>query len=691
MHTVNISLIGPAKSLTNESDSLLTIDFEDLTHDIPPIPIRCKVHYESGESELSNFGIKPNSCTLRPSSLRTKSQRLKIYPTFDGVYLFPTHMEHLIEATPPRIFVLSSFVSEDGLSVVVNFDKPVDLVAIERNITANTDDDDDDDNSFMMCDYLLKERTMEHLALHNLQSCRWATRIQLIITIQKPLSTDAIEVELNPQTVQEFDQRYPLLNGEQTMSANISKLSNSLNWWSYEPAVVVVGPNHVAPCDQFVLIGLFTSPRGTHEVDFSWEVAVGVEGGTEEATDAISNELRHYVSRHGKSTNLILSADMVEVGVQYRFTFKAFIQARRQTIEAAHTLTKLEYPAPMITLYHTRLLHNMPLYESDNITLLADVRVPECVYPPQRLVPSWRVTDPKFHFPLTDMKRRFALSYTIEPYTVPPNHPTSITLNAFIGLFQNQSSSATYHFETVRSPLKADLLNGINKMTIGSQSGLLRLTSGGGGDKQVRRRRVVHQWSCHDVKTAQPCYFNYASVPPVNGHNYNRNSLLITPQMQHHSELFIESTSFLPNQQYLIGLQVFDANNSKVSSETEYTLLNVEAGAKPQVSIGPVLIKGKYVVPYNNRFSTFLIPFGTSIAIRGQVYLQSGVKSVRWESTSFRYPLNWSKKRINEQQIDTELRIHDGKFHIIFYYLSINFFFQSKQTVLWRMECTPSN
>lgn len=659
---MNISLIGPAKSLTNESDSHLTIDFEDLTHDTPPIPIRCKVLYElSGETELSNFGQKPNSCILRPSSLRAKSQKLKVYPTFDGVYLFPTHLEHIIEATPPKIFALSSFVSEDGLAVVVNFDKPVDLVAIERNITANTDaDDDDDDNSFVMCDYLLKERTMEHLALHNLQSCRWATRIQLIITIQKPLSTDAIEVELNPATVLEFDQKYPLSNGEQTISANISKLSNSLNWWSYEPALAVVGPNQVAPCDQFILSGLFTSPRGTHEVDFSWEVSV--EG--EEETPAVSNELKHFVNRHGKSTNLILSADMVEVGLQYRFTFKAFVQARRQTLEAVHTLTKLEYPAPVITLYHTRLLHNLPHYESDNITLLADVRVPECVYPPQRLVPAWRVTDPKFHFPaLTDMKRRFALDYTIDPYTVPSAHATSITLNAFIGLFVNQSSSATYTFETVKAPLKADLLGGINKMTIGSQSGLLRLTTGSGASEITKRKRqrVVYQWSCHDVKTAQPCYFNYASVPAVNNHQYNRNSLLLTPQMQHRSELFIESTSFLPNQQYLIGLQVFDANNSKVSSETEYTLLNVEAGAKPQVSIGPVLIKGKYVVPYNNRFNTFLIPFGTSIALRGQVYLQSGVKSVRWESTTFRYPLNWSMKRINEQQIDTELRIHDGK------------------------------
>ena len=324
--------------------------------------------FEFGQSELANFGIKPNSCTLKRSQFRSKSQVIKIFPTFDGLNLMPVFMEHLIEATPPKIFGLSSFVSEDGLTIVVNFDKSVDLATIDRSIKENTDDEEDE--PLVMCDYLLSENTIEHLSLYGLQSCRWATRIQLIISILRPLSSDSIEVEFKPQVMYEYDQKYALPSD--TMSVNVSKLSNSINWWSYEPMINIVGPDEISACGEFALIGLFSSPRGSHDVEFQWDVA-----------RQASNELKQYVSRNGKTTNLLLSADMFEVGVEYTFTLKAFIHTRRQSLESTHTLTKLPYEAPIISLYHTRLLHTMPLYESDNITLLADVKVPDCIYPAQ--------------------------------------------------------------------------------------------------------------------------------------------------------------------------------------------------------------------------------------------------------------------------------------------------------------------
>lgn len=242
--------------------------------------------------------------------------------------------------------------------------------------------------------------------------------------------------------------------------------------------------------------------------------------------------------------------------------------------------------------------------------------------------------------------------YTIEPFSVPPNHTAKIWLNSFMGFYQNQSTSAVYSFSMAKSPLKANLANGINKITIGSQSGMLWLTS-----VNRLRRPVVYQWSCHETKSAQPCYFNFASIPTT---QHNRNPLLITRDIQTKKNLFINSTSFQPSNQYLIGLQVFDANNSKISSETEYTLLNVVEGVKPHVFAGPVYIKGKYLVPYNTRFSTFLIPSGTKLMIKGSAYLNDGLKKVSWESKNFQYPLSWSSKRINYQEIHTELHIHEG-------------------------------
>lgn len=269
---------------------------------------------------------------------------------------------------------------------------------------------------------------------------------------------------------------------------------------------------------------------------------------------------------------------------------------------------------------------------------------------------EWSSNDPHFHFPVNSFSKRFAATYTIEPFALPANHSTIITLNAFVGLFQNRTTHASYSIETGRTPLKTNLAENINKITIGSNSGLLKLSS-----RNDNRKRLVYQWSCHETKSGQPCYFNFGSVPV----GLHRSPLLITRDKQTLPKLVVNSSSFLPNNQYLIGLQVFDANNSKLSSETEYTLLNVVPGIKPQIFIGPVLIKGKYVVPYNTQFSTFLIPAGSSIHIKGRAYLEARLDTIRWHSKGFRYPLYWTSKRISAFEIVTELFIHPGELIVL--------------------------
>lgn len=366
--TVNITLKRPVKSLTNESETAVVIDFHDDNQEIPPVPLKCAFYYEDGAKELGDFGPRPDSCVWNRSGRRMKSQVITIFPTFDGTNLFPVSMEHLIQAVAPKIFPLSSFVSEDSLTIVVNFDKPVNIELIEQSIKEQAEEEIEDESA-LMCEYLLHSNTIEHLSLFELKSCRWATRIQLIITLHRPLSSDSIEVVIKPNVLVEFDQKYALFNGPQ--AANITKLAN-INWWSYEPMIAITGPTEVPICGDFVLVGHFSSPRATADVDFQWLV----EG-------EVSKELQQFVRRNGKSTNLLLNAEMFESAIEYTFTLRAFIQSRRQNIEATHTLIKLDFEAPIISIYHTRLLNSFPLYESDNITLVADTRMPECIYPPQ--------------------------------------------------------------------------------------------------------------------------------------------------------------------------------------------------------------------------------------------------------------------------------------------------------------------
>lgn len=372
MHAVNISLIGPSKSYTNDSESSLAITFNDAANRLPMVPIKCRVAYEFGPEEISEFGDKPNTCLLKGSKSRAKSQKLRLYPTYDGHNWLPVYIEHVIEAPSPKLSFLSSFISEDSLAIIINFEQPINLEHIEHHINDDNDNGDNDaDEVLMMCDYLLAESSLEHLSLYGLYSCRWATRVQLIISILRPLSSDSIEIQIKPQVLIEYSQKYAQYN--QLMSANISKLSTTINWWSYEPKVAIVGPSEVPECGDFALVGQFSSPRGSTEVDFHWKV----DG------EAVSKELRQFVARNRKSTNLLLSVDLFEVGHEYLFTFRAYIQTRRQQLEVSHKLIKHNFECPVVSIYSTHLLAATQFTQRDNITLLADVKFPDCIYPPQ--------------------------------------------------------------------------------------------------------------------------------------------------------------------------------------------------------------------------------------------------------------------------------------------------------------------
>ncbi|OTF77901.1 hypothetical protein BLA29_002054 [Euroglyphus maynei] len=644
-NTVNLTAIKPQQSLTNESDLPLMIKFittDDENQGLPPTPIRCQIQYENGERELSDFGQDQYSCRLKESKFRLKSQIMRIYPTFDGVNLIGPGFSHLIQAPAPKIFSLSSFISEDSLSIIVNFDKSVNIEFIENHIRENVDDDEDD-VAMLMCDYLLTVSTIEQLSLFELESCKWATRTQFIISILKPFSSDVIEIQLKPQVLSEQGQKYSLFN--EASSANISKLSNHLNWWSYEPMIAIIGPNEVSFCGIFSLIGQFSSPRGTTDVDFEWKVS-----------GEVTTDLRQYVRNQRKSTNLLLNAEMFDINTEYTFTFSAFIHARRQSIEAVHTLIRLEYETPNLIIYSTNVLNNIPIHENDHIVLFADFNIPDCIHPPQLTTLYWATNDPLVLFPIKQSVKRYSSIYHIEPYAIPSDHLTSITLNAHIGFFVNQTSKATFWIKSMPIQLKANPANGINRITIGTKSGLLTIPS----NNNIRQKRLVYQWSCHDTKSAQPCYYNFLSTT----NDLHRNPLLITREIQTQNVLVLNSSSFQPNNQYLIGLQVFDANNSHSSSETEYILLNVVDGIKPQVFVGPVYINGEFFVPYNTHFSTFIIPSGSNIVIKGKAYLRTGVKNVIWKSPTFRYPLLWTNDRINDQEIHTELYLYGGMYCI---------------------------
>ncbi|CAG2108991.1 unnamed protein product, partial [Medioppia subpectinata] len=571
----------PKNITTKDSNETINLQFSDPSNSLFGIPFRCLVSYSSENSEqLTDETNQLHSCSLSPSKLRLHSQTLEINPTFDGINLLSKPFKLNITAPSPQISHQNCYASEDGLAVIVMFETPVHI--IEHSLQ----------NALIICEQLLTNETIDYL--------------------KKTISENSVHIKFKPNVIRESDQTIALSNPTQ-LEVIVGKLSAEPSWWSYEPHIAVTGPSEVPDCGIFALIGHFSSPRGTTDVQFQWEV-VGEVG----------NELKEHIQENGKSTNLILDSDFFEYHTPYKFVFRAFIPVRDQTLEVAHTLIKLDYDSPVVSIYHTRLLQSTPLSADQDIMLLADISVPECVFPVQRIILFWKVVDPRILFPLNNSLLRHSISYEIKPNSVPTDRAIDIYLSAFLGHRHNETSGARFTFVSSKAPLKASIANGSTKITIGSKSGAFRLWS----TNSKSNRSLVYQWSCHESRTAQPCYHYFGS----NNELSKKSPLLIDRTLQTQPVLELDSTFFQPNKQFWFGLQVFDKNDRKIFSETEYTLVKVVEGLAPQVSVGPLYIKDEHLVPYNARLSSHLVPARTSVTVTGVIKPAKFAHNIKWET-----------------------------------------------------------
>src|ERR1700761_2281977 len=93
-----------------------------------------------------------------------------------------------------------------------------------------------------------------------------------------------------------------------------------------------------------------------------------------------------------------------------------------------------------------------------------------------------------------DSNKRHSISFEVKPNSVPIDRPIDIYLNSFLGHRYNQTSGARFTFVSSKAPLKASIANGVTKITIGSRSGNLNLSS----KSSKSSESLIYQWSCHD-------------------------------------------------------------------------------------------------------------------------------------------------------------------------------------------------
>ncbi|GFV52406.1 COX assembly mitochondrial [Trichonephila clavipes] len=132
---------------------------------VPRLPLICVI---SGDGWPISRRLAPSEANTLDTCIipyPDSSVELSIAQSFNGIHTFKTAFPLKFYASPPDIKF--TFIAEDGHAVVVVFDKPVNLCNLDE------------------CSKMLNSETLTRLGEGAV--CKWATKQQLIITVQNPI------------------------------------------------------------------------------------------------------------------------------------------------------------------------------------------------------------------------------------------------------------------------------------------------------------------------------------------------------------------------------------------------------------------------------------------------------------------------------------------------------------------------
>ncbi|KAI1280700.1 hypothetical protein HDE_13823 [Halotydeus destructor] len=625
--SARFSAINPADILTTAFNKPVTVKLTGSTiSQMPSVPLTCRISYsDPTEPEtVAPAGKEPLTCLIPDIAKHKKSQTLFITPTFDGQESLGHPLIFTIIAPSPAISSQNCFISSDGLSVVIMFDRPVDLTAKDMQLSG-----------LELCHHVLTSTTMKSLR-RNDPSCIWATKVQFMIYLTNSIVENTLEVTFNGGILKEDAQKIARLNDHELRVA-VRKLTTE--WWSYAPKLVITGPSEIPRCGVFALTGHFSSPSGTADFTFSWKI---------ERDDKVqvTDELFAFV-RLVDRQNIILDSIAFEPGFNYVLTLQA--ESRDQNLTASHRIIKFDYDAPIVSVFSNILLPRSPLTTDQESIFWAETYVPVCVFPFQKVGLFWKVIDPKVRF---NFSLAFSPIYVVAPFSIPEDQPATFYLSSFLGQQVSQTSGAGFTIVAQSPTLKAVISGGSPMATISSNS--------------------VYQWTCIDSDTHQPCTDQRTGQLDAKDISGNKGGPeLLDRTLQSSTSLRLHSSQLEVNKELIFALQVFDAGNNQRSSETELLLMKVIEGNAPQVFMGAIFVNGVHKASVRSPHNlAIVVPAHTKLTIKGHVKSPSPIKSLKWESLNFVHALHWINQVVSETEIHSQLHIHSDhifpySFHVV--------------------------
>jgi len=334
--------MNPTKILTTDYKNSIRLEFFSKNRadtQFSGVRLKCKIIYNDLQQIVIN-GDNWWTCTIPASMSRSHSQNLTVVPTFDGMHSLADQSNYTLTIISPSPQPLQdmSFISEDGLNIVIYFERSVDV------------SDSKQMHEREYCHYLFTNQTISQLKIYGLVYCKWLTKIQLFISLSLPIDEKSLKVFFNRNAIKESGQEINLFN---TTEVTVNK--QNMNDLSYETRIELTGPTLMPLCGTFTLNGYFSSAKGSKGVRFKWSIST-----LPARNDLISDELFKIINSNNKSSIMLEANSFSLKPYSYKFVLSAQL-ADGSFIEASHQIFKFNDQLPIVTIFSTTLLASGPL------------------------------------------------------------------------------------------------------------------------------------------------------------------------------------------------------------------------------------------------------------------------------------------------------------------------------------------
>lgn len=478
-------------------------------------------------------------------------------------------------------------------------------------------------------------------------TCVWVTKRQLMVVLS-PSKSALNGTDFDPENVILIFKEKTIFTDNETYSEAASNLTIAFRLADEPPLAILVGPSHtVPPCGDFVLDGHQSAGLQARRAHFAWSVSVRPNNfpvRTESAFSSNSKNDEHdddddllNLLKNATAWNqayVVVQSSHLKHDLQYEFALTVSNGPTDGNLVSTDNLTivRSRVPVPAILIEPSVVRYRSRVSVDSRFTLTAHLDKPTCLQELYSIHFRWSTLEPRVKFDVLQMN---STSYTIEPYTLPPNEEVTFEVEVWLNNDMNISSRSSISFIVDGPSVQAILAGGKDK-SVGVNSGLLLLNASSSYETTTPDLPLVYRWDCV-TEDSNPCY-NYDPVSSSKG-----DTLLVKRPIDREGVLSVPTNRLRAGDRMTFTVRAFSPKNATVMSEPQTTIVHVTNGSVPMVTIESVLpVKQLTRTSRTGHDDRMLhqVPFDVNVEVVAVVQSVSPIASVHWEIPGLAWDLN---------------------------------------------------